>query len=309
VLSVQHPDYPLVKRGEKQGNYVVHNLGPGWGFNYLGFNLNPDAKVAPWKVKLFQEQKFRQAVSYGINRELMSKNLFLGLAEPLYSPLTPANVTFFNADAPKYAHDPAKAKQMLTEMGMKDSNGNGFLEWQGNEVKFNIITNVENNVRKSMCTFIVSDLKKIGLNATFTPINFNKLVTNLDSKPYQWEAVVLGFTGGPEPHNGSNIWFSSGPSHQWWPNQKTPATKWEARIDELFRTGATTMDEAKRKEIYNEWQVIAGEQLPFIFTVVPNSLVAMRNGFGNVKPISGGGTLWNLEEIYRLDATRDTPSA
>jgi peptide/nickel transport system substrate-binding protein len=285
----------------------VHNLGPGWGFNYLGFNMNPEAKVDPNKIKLFQQQKFRQAVSYAINRELIAKNLLLGLARPLYGPVTPANTLFFNPDTPQYPYDPDKAKALLDEMGVKDTNGDGFREWNGREVKFNIQTNVENDVRKSMCTLITADLKGIGLNAIFTPITFNKLVANLDSPPYNWEACVLGFTGGPEPHNGSNIWFSSGPSHQWRPKQKTPATPWEAEIDKLFRQGAQTLDEGKRKEIYNRWQVVAAEQLPFIYTVVGDQLIALRNRFGNTKPSPTGGVLWNLEEIYDLKVTRDRP--
>jgi peptide/nickel transport system substrate-binding protein len=61
---------------------------------------------------------------------------------------------------------------MLDEIGVRDTNGNGFREFEGREVKFNIITNVENNVRKSMCTQMTADLKSIGLNASFTPINF-----------------------------------------------------------------------------------------------------------------------------------------
>jgi len=307
ILGVQAPDYPLIKKGESKGNYQVLDLGSGWGFSYLGFNMNPNSKVDKQKIKLFQNVKFRQAVSYAINREQMCKNLFLGFAKPLYTPETPANKIFFNANAPSYAFDPDKAKSMLDEIGVKDNNGNGMREFEGKEVKFNIITNVENNVRKSMCVAITADLKKIGVNASFTPISFNKLVANLDSAPYNWEACVLGFTGGPEPHNGANIWFSSGPSHQWWPKQKEPATPWEAEIDKLFREGAQTLDEAKRKEIYDRYQVIAAENLPFVFTVVPNQLMAVRNRFGNLKPSPSGGVLWNMDEIYDLSATRDKP--
>ena len=307
VLGIQAPDYPLVKKGESKGNYTVRNLGPGWGFNYLGFNLNPEAKVDPNKIKLFQQQKFRQAVSYAINRDLIAKNLLLGLGRPLYSPITPANALFFNPNVPAYAFDPQKARALLDEIGAKDSDNNGYREWNGKEIKFNIQTNVENDVRKSMCILITADLKSIGLNAIFTPITFNKLVANLDSKPYQWEAVVLGFTGGPEPHDGSNIWRSSGPSHQWHPGQKAPATPWEAEIDDLFRKGAVTLDQAGRKKIYDRWQVIAAEQLPFIYTVVGDRLEAVRNRFGNIKPPAIGGALWNLEELYDLKATRNSP--
>lgn len=66
------------------------------------------------------------------------------------------------------------------------------------------------------------------------------------------------------------------------------------------------MDPVKRRKIYDEWQEIASTELPLIYTVVPNSLVAIRNRFGNLKP-HPLGAVWNQEEIYDLSATRTAP--
>jgi peptide/nickel transport system substrate-binding protein len=95
--------------------------------------------------------------------------------------------------------------------------------------------------------------------------------------------------------------------HQWNPYQKKPATKWEAEVDDIFRKSGQTLDEAKRKELFDQWQEIAASELPLIYTVVPDGLVALRDGFGNIKPCSLGGVTWNLDEIYSLQATRDQP--
>lgn len=309
TLEVQAPDYPLTKRGEKSGNYTIYDLGPSSTTQYLGFNLNPTSKTgktAPWKIKLFQKTEFRQAVSFAINRDLMCVNQFLGLAQPLYTDITPANKTFFNPNTPKYPYNPKKTEALLDSIGAKDDDGNGYREFEGHEIQFNIITNVENELRKAQCTTITKDLKNIGLNATFTPVAFNKLLTSVDAPPYDWEAIVLGFGGGNEPNGGANVWYSSGPTHQWNPNQKTPATKWEAEIDDLFRRGAQELDTKKRKAIYDRWQVIASTELPLIYTVVPDSIIAIRNKFGNLKP-APGGALWNQDELYDLSATHDTP--
>ena len=307
VTSVQPPDYAIFKQGEAGGNYTVYNQGPGWGFEYLTFNQNPSAQVDAAKIKLFQQLKFRQAVAYAVNRKRIVNDLMRGLGQPQWSYESPANALFYNPDVPKYEYNPAKSKQLLSELGLKDTNGNGILEYGGKDVSFNIITNAGNNQRQDLCTFLTQDMKNIGLKATFSPIDFNKLVASLDSKPYNWEACVLGFTGGPEPNDGANIWYSSGPSHQWNPNQKTPATPWEGEVDTLYREGAQTVDEAKRKELYGQAQQIVMTQVPFVTTAVQDSLGAIRNRFGNVKPCSLGGLTWNNEEMYDLSATRDRP--
>ncbi len=81
----------------------------------------------------------------------------------------------------------------------------------------------------------------------------------------------------------------------------------DIEIDKVFREGAQELDEKKRREYYNQWQKIVGEEQPFIYTVVPDSLSALRNRFGNVKPSATGGVTWNQYEMYDLKATRDTP--
>lgn len=318
VMGIQHTDYPAIKRDEAKGDYRVLNLGPTWGNSYLCFNQNPRSVPAqrdPALSKLFADTRFRQAASFAIDRDRIGKTVFLGFSTPMYGPESPANTLFYNPDVAKYPYDVNKARQMLAQLGLKDTNGNGILEVGGKDIKFNILTNVENKQRVAMATIISDSLRKAGLGANFTPIQFNKLVSLLDSKPqpgqpypsYDWQAIVLGFTGGPEPNDGRSIWSSSGNLHQWYPYQDKPATAWEKDIDGIFRTGAQEMDETKRKALYARWQKIASEQMPLIYTVVPDGLVALRNKYGNVKPCSLGGVTWNIEELYQLDATRDTP--
>jgi len=263
--------------------------------------MNPNAKLDKVKLSLFRNVKFRQAVSHAVNRERMVEDIFLGLAEPSYGPVPTADRNFYKPDVPKFAYDLDKAKALLAEIGLKDTNGNGILEYEGKDVKFNILTNVENDIRKSMATIVADDLKKVGLGAQFTPVNFNDLIRRLNDPPFEWEAVILGFTGGPEPHEGQNIWRSEGNLHQWHPKQKKPDTPWEAEIDKIFIQAAQELDLEKRKALYGRWQQIVAEQQPLIFLTTPEQLSAMDKGFGNIKPASLGGLLWNLEEIFKTN--------
>jgi peptide/nickel transport system substrate-binding protein len=307
VLSVPPPNYPAVKKGEANGDYRVINAGPTWGIQYLSFNQNPGAKLDKNLLSLFQDVRFRQAVSCAVDRRRIVDDVFLGLAQPLYGPVSPADKNFYNPNLPKFDYNLDKSKALLKEIGLKDSDGDGYLEYRGKEVQFNILTVAGNELAISVATILTDDLKKVGLHALFTPVQFNDLVRRLDAKPYDWEAHLLGFTGGPEPNDGSNIWRSSGNLHLWNPYQKTPATAWEARIDRLFRQGAEETDPAKRKAIYDQWQNIMGEEQPLIFTAVGDVVIAIRKRFGNVKPTSLGGTRWNIEEMYDTNATRSSP--
>ncbi len=319
VLSVQQTDYKTVKAKEKSGNFTVRNLGPTFSTAYLGFNLNMQSKPAkenPELFKLFNDTRFRQAVSHAVDRDKLVRNVYDGLARPGYGPESPANKVFYSDEVPKTTFDLEKAKSLLAEIGLKDGNGDGILELpSGKPVTFNIITNVENKLRVGIATIVSSDLRKIGIDAKFTPLAFNSVISKLDNKPqpgkpyppFDWQAVILGWTGGIEPNNGKNIWMSAGNFHQWDPYQQKPHRPWEAKIDELFRQGAQELDETKRKAIYLEFQKIVAEQQPFIYTVVPDAISALKNKYGNIKPCPVGGVTWNIEEIFDQSATRDKP--
>lgn len=318
ILAVQQNDYQTVKAKEKQGGYTVQNLGPTFSTSYIGFNMNMKSRPAqqnPELFKLFNDARFRQAVSHAVDRQKIVRNVYDGLAMPGYGPESPADKLFFSSDVPKFDFDLDKSKALLAQCGLKPG-PDGMLQFpDGKPVAFNIITNVENKLRVGIATIVSEDLKKIGVNATFTPISFNTLLARVDNKPepgkpyppFDWQVMILGFTGGVEPNDGVQIWGSGGNLHQWDPYQEKPHRPWEAQIDGLFRQGAQEMDEAKRKAVYANFQKIVGEQQPLVYTVVPDSIVALRNKYGNIKPNAVGGVTWNIEEIYDTSATRNTP--
>jgi peptide/nickel transport system substrate-binding protein len=168
---------------------------------------------------------------------------------------------------------------------------------EGHPVEFVLITNAGNTQRERIAEMARKDLEVIGFKVHFTFLEFNVLVDKLDVS-FDWDACILGLTGGIEPHFGKNVWYSSGHLHMWYPKEPAPATPWEARIDQIFDQAVQELDEARRKVLYDEWQRIVADELPFVYTVVPMRLAAVRNKFANLHPTAYGGVLWNLEELY-----------
>lgn len=298
-MNIRAEDWAAVQKGRPMGGYRTANLGPAWGVSYISFNLNPRAtRVPAYKRDWFKKKEFRQAVSYALDRNSMVSTVFRGLARPLWSPVSEANKLFYNPKVRKYPHDPAKAKALLKSIGFADKNGDGILEdGAGHELGFVLLTAVASNQGVAIASIIQDDLKKVGIKVTVSPVEFNSIVTRIDST-YDWECVQLGFTGGPEPHGGKSIWTSPGHLHNWNPRQAKPATPWEAEIDQIFSKAAKLTDHAKRKALYDRWQAIAAEQLPLIFLVTPDSLVAVRNRVQNARPSAMSlGLFWNAEEL------------
>ncbi len=121
-------DYPLLKENEKKGGYTV-DLAAGLGTNvFYAFNVTHKDPVLR---KIFGDLRFRQAMSLAINREEINELVYLGQGEPMQAtPAEPLTVTFVSEEQKKYMieYDPERAKALLDEMGLKDTDGDGVRE-------------------------------------------------------------------------------------------------------------------------------------------------------------------------------------
>jgi len=70
----------------------------------------------------------------------------------------------------------------------------------------------------------------------------------------------------------------------WNLEQKTPATDWERRIDELMTRQIASPDLTERKRLYDEVQKIFTEHLPIVYFVAPRIYVAHSARVTNVTP-------------------------
>jgi peptide/nickel transport system substrate-binding protein len=287
-------------------DYTIENLGPDTGQSMFWFNLNPGTNaqgkplVEPYKLKWFQDVRFRKAMAHAVDRQSIAASVFDGMAEPQYGPETPANKFWFNPNTVKYDYNLDKARAYLEDMGLTDRNGDGIREdAEGHTVEFTMITNTGNDQRELMGNIIKDDLAKIGIKMNFSPVEFNTLVVKIDNE-YDYECCLLGLTSGDnDPSSGLSVWYSHGRMHQWNPSEPKPATEWEARIDKLLDQNMTTLDRQKRKEYYDEVQYIVSDEVPYIYLVTPNIYVAYRNKFKNLVPtIMSHRLLWNIEAVW-----------
>lgn len=298
--SVQGIDFERLEQGAQAGNYSMVDAGPTFSTNFLVFNMNPrnpKLEDEPEKYEWFTNLNFRRAVAYAMDKDTMIDQALAGYGSPQWSPVSEPNEVFLNEDVKKYPYDLDKAREELEKGGFSWDDDGQLIDEEGNEVEFNILTNAGNNEREQITNTIANDLKELGMEVHANPIEFNNLVNKMQSE-FDFDTILIGLTGGVEPHSGANVWPSSGHLHMWNPQQEEPATDWEAKIDELFEKGASTVDTDERVEYYNEFQEIVAEKLPVIYTVTPNSLYAIRNNLKNTEPTAYGGVTWNIYELY-----------
>jgi peptide/nickel transport system substrate-binding protein len=306
------PEYfSLLKKEEERGNFTIYNGGPAYGTSFLSFNLNQGQRkgkplVDPIKSKWFNNLNFRQAIAYGIDRDRMINNIYRGLGSKQNSQVS-VQSPFYNKNLKGYNYDPEKAKKLLSQAGFQYNAKNELLDSNGNLVQFVLNTNAGNKIREAMGTQIQEDLGKLGIKVDFSPISFNVLVDKM-SNSLAWDAIILGLTGGNDPH-APNVWYVDGNLHMFnqepqpgtQPIQGRVISDWEKQIAALYLQGSQILQFDERRKIYDQAQVLVQEYLPFIYLVNPYALSAVRNRFCGIQFSALGGAFWNLEQLKICD--------
>jgi peptide/nickel transport system substrate-binding protein len=288
------------------GAVRAFDLGPGLGVDYIWFNLNPTkpdgSRLNPVKFAWFSDARFRRAISMAVDRDSIAKSTLQGLATPLYGVVSPANRIWANPDLPKIAYDVVQAASLLQEAGFTRrgaADAPELVDAQGNRVEFSLLVPAESEPRKLMAATIQEDLAKLGIRMQVVPIEF-AAVANAWTKSYEYDAILLGLSvTDPEPSTYANLILSSGDAHQWRPNQKSPSTEWETKIDQLFAEQARESDPGKRKLKFHEIQRIVADASPVIPIVARHVVSAANSRVGNLSPSPiFPYSLWNANELF-----------
>jgi peptide/nickel transport system substrate-binding protein len=296
--GVPGKEFAELESTQAAGNFTIHKRGPSFGSEFLVFNVNPEA-VGPPRLAWFQNTRFRQAVAHLMDRDRIIDEEQHGLGYPQWSSVSPAAGDFHNPDVRRYGYNVAEAGRLLDDLGWVDTDGDGIREDEmGNALAFSLVTNDSSNLRPKIGKIVQEGLAAIGVQMHLELIPSGGLVNRL-SNTYDWEAAILGLTGGPEPHTGINVWHSSGGLHLWHPGQVEPVTSWEEQIDELYVAASQELDHDERVKLYHRAQEIVADNVPLIYTTHPERLTAVRNVFGNSTPTLYG--LWDIRYLYRTD--------
>ena len=264
--------------------YTVFNADGSMSASFWSFNQNPKNKDEPF-YEWFCKKEFRQAMSCLLNRERIISQTYRGLGEPKYSFFPEANKFYDEDIILQYRYSHARAKKLLESAGFSKRDDGFLYDEKGRKVEFDLSFNGSTSIFSDIAQIITDECKKEGITVTARPTDFQKLVEQLMSS-YDWQTIMIGLSGGSIfPTQGSNVWVSDGNLHLWNPLQKSPATDWEARVDELYQTAKCIVDYEKAKPYWDEYQQIFLEQCPVVYLVRSRSFFALQNR-------------WNMTNFY-----------
>jgi peptide/nickel transport system substrate-binding protein len=163
--------YPNIERLKRTGRFDFMEE-PNYSLRFLGFNLNKSP---------MSDTRFREAVSYAIDYEEIIKLDILGYGEiPSRGFIPPVMPGYKETAALRY--DLEKAKNLLTDSGYIDRNGNGNRETpDAEEMKLSILISLD-YIRLAE---LVSDyLKAAGIDSQIKAVDYNTWISMKDKNNY-----------------------------------------------------------------------------------------------------------------------------
>ncbi|MEW8955564.1 ABC transporter substrate-binding protein [Clostridium sp.] len=233
--------------------YLNIHYYPFNGYGYIGLNQLGDSKLKDVKV--------RQALTYGLNREEIVKNIYGPYAEPMNVPQAKISWAYpKDVKMEEYKYDKEKAQKLLEEAGWK-KNSNGKLEKDGKIFTLKFLQTADNEVAASMIPVAKKNYEELGIEFTAEQLDFTtlrkKILDAKQGKPnaeYDMYFAAWGLT--PEPDS-TNLFTSKG--------MQNDIGYSNPKVDEIMRKGLEEFDLEKRKEIYKELYTELNKDLPYIY--------------------------------------------
>ncbi|MEM0908240.1 MAG: ABC transporter substrate-binding protein [Pseudomonadota bacterium] len=295
-------DLPVLKRGAENRAYKV-NLWPQ--ANASAIAIYPNLTVNdPELRKLFRDKRFRRALSLGVDRALVNKVLYYGLAQPSANLVLPESPLAEDSVHPLLAYDPDLANQLLDELGLTERDNNGFrMLPDGRPLELIVETAGEDAIQIDALELIKDTWRDIGIDLYPRPSQRDVLRNRAFSGDLAM-SVWAGYDNGlptanmpPDERVPVSTMFLTGPA--WGAYTMSGGTSGEkpdyepaVRLLDLYDTWLTTETEAERAKAWESILDLHAEEVLTIGTVE-----------GVVQPVVVRDDLHNVPEraVYGWD--------
>lgn len=236
-------DQAKVLEGKKAGfkNFKVQ----GGRRVYVGIRTD-------WGV--FGDPRVRRAMNHAVNFELIARKFLLGHGARMASVVLPPNA---NPEVKPYPYDPAKAKALLAEAGLKDTDGDGVLEAGGRPLRIKMDVPAARYLQGlEMAEAVAADLRAVGIHVGVQPLEWSVFLSNRRKKTLS-PLYLHGFSSAFNEETDLGVLR---------PSLFANLTAWNhPQFVASYRDLRTTFDAEARKKLSYGLQALIHEEAPWIF--------------------------------------------
>ena len=251
---------------ENNPEYTVLNYNPGRVY-YLYLNPN---------YTFTEDDALREALTYAVDRDAILSGVYSGRGT-VSKGVFPENSAYYDAQAGGNDYNVEQAKKILADAGYTDTDGDGFVEKDGEKVHLNIICYSANSF-PTLSEVLQAELKAIGIDSEITVSDAivddcNKGEFNIATYAYNTQTLgdCYNFLE-PVFHTGGTANFTGFSN-----------TEVDALLDEM----KVTADTEKRAELAKQIQEKVFDADQHLFLLHINRYNVVRSNVEGMTPMFG----------------------
>ncbi|MCD6560193.1 MAG: peptide ABC transporter substrate-binding protein [Deltaproteobacteria bacterium] len=235
----------------KADSRFQHFSGTSLGYTYIAYNM---------RRKPFDNPMVRKALSMAIDVNDIIDHVLYGQGERITGPFV-KQTDYYNKGIKPVPYDPEGALKLLKKAGWT-RNRNGWLEKNGKPLRFTLITNNGNELRKAVLAIAQDAWRRIGIDVSTDLLEWSVFIQERVNKA-DFDSLILGWSMGIEPDL-YQIWHSS----QTGPCQLNFAGFRNKEADALIIKIRQEYDHEKQVEYAHKLHEIIAREQPCTFLYV-----------------------------------------
>jgi peptide/nickel transport system substrate-binding protein len=248
VTSFSDIEYVDVERFRSNDNFEVTYEGYEFFSPLMWIEINH--RVGP-----LGDKRYRQALMYALDRNFIADAIWFGSAKPATGPIS-STMKYYSADVPEYPYNPAKAEQLLDEMGLTpDASG------VRHRVKLLGLPYGTTFVRTG--EYIKQALSKVGIEVTLESVDRGTWAQRVAAWDYELTLDFVYQLGHPaigihrtySSSNIRNVLFSNTMGYS------------NPEVDTLFDEATVETDQARLQETYTKAQQVLVDDVPLAWLI------------------------------------------
>ena len=257
--------------------------------------LRINAKKGP-----LSDVRVRKAINYAIKKEDIVEYILEGIGEPAKGFIAPVIPWSADDELDGYTYNSVKAEELLADAGWVDTDGDGYLDKNGEtlEVELTYIPEEYSPAYKATAEAIQDQLKEVGIKVELKTMEFAMYWSILFSEQFDMLMDFWSAWDGDGSHLISDVCHSGGSINQ----GLNMTEEHQALIDELIDEALATSDPDIIDENYREVQkIVVEEEAAWVPLVYEVDVVAARNnvkGF-EIHPLTAWGI--TMTDVYNTE--------